>query len=269
MPVTFAGEDLDDRTTQLSEMFTQIEDLALTLATKPSIDSLARLLALRVLQPFDVFAVAIVAMDAVGSYRVMSSFGYDEESVHSLNTTGLSWRTPLATTIREGRSIWTDMGPEVLEEFPDLAVVPVDPAIRSTVTLPIGDKTPLGGLLITMREPLIGAPPPVQMRFLECIASLLSIVVDGPRVRDELLSRGARPPAPPPGSLSDRQTAILRLIAEGKTNKAIGTRLGFSESTVRHETMRIFRLLGVASRSQAVTVAATRGILPLQREPES
>jgi DNA-binding CsgD family transcriptional regulator len=264
-----AGQGLDDRTTQLSLMFTQIEDLALTLASKPSIDSLARLLALRVLAPFEVFAVAIVAMDAVGSYRVMSSFGYDEESVHSLNTTGLSWRTPLATTIREGRSIWIDMGPEALEEFPDLASVPVDPAIRSTVTLPIGDKTPLGGLLITMREPLLGAPPPVQMRFLECIASLLSIVVDGPRVRDELLSRGARPPAPPPGSLTDRQTAILRLIAEGKTNKAIGTRLGFSESTVRHETMRIFRLLGVASRSQAVTVAATQGILPLQRDSQS
>jgi DNA-binding CsgD family transcriptional regulator len=246
-------------------MFFQIEGLAAALASKPSVDSLARLLALRILAPFDVFAVSIVAIDAVGTYKCLSSFGYDEESIESLNTTGLTWRTPLATTIREGRTIWMDMD-EAFEEFPDLANVPVHPSIRSTVTLPIGDSTPVGGLIITLREPLQQAPHEVHRHFLECIASLLSIVVDGPRVRSELLAQGARPPATTEGELSDRQVAILRLIAEGKTNKAIGLRLGYSESTVRHETMRIFRLLGVASRSQAVTIGASRGLLPIQRE---
>jgi len=56
-------------------------------------------------------------------------------------------------------------------------------------------------------------------------------------------------------SLSDRQIQILRGMVDGKTNHELATDLGFSVSTIRHETMAIFRELGVSDRKEAAKAA--------------
>lgn len=61
--------------------------------------------------------------------------------------------------------------------------------------------------------------------------------------------------------LTDRQLEILRLMSRGKTNASISRGLGFSESTVRTESMAIYRNLHVHSRGEAVAEAAARGII--------
>ena len=55
--------------------------------------------------------------------------------------------------------------------------------------------------------------------------------------------------------LSQRQILILRGMVEGKTNHELATELGFSVSTVRHETMRIYQALGVSDRKEAAKKA--------------
>jgi DNA-binding CsgD family transcriptional regulator len=55
--------------------------------------------------------------------------------------------------------------------------------------------------------------------------------------------------------MSDRQTQILQGMIEGKTNHELATDLGFSVSTIRHETMAIFRALGVSDRKEAARAA--------------
>jgi DNA-binding NarL/FixJ family response regulator len=55
--------------------------------------------------------------------------------------------------------------------------------------------------------------------------------------------------------MSDRQIQILRGMVEGKTNHKLATDLGFSVSTIRHETMAIFRALGVSDRKEAAKAA--------------
>ena len=62
-------------------------------------------------------------------------------------------------------------------------------------------------------------------------------------------------------TLTDRQLDILKLMAEGKTNGSIARELAFSESTVRQETMAIYRSLGVAGREEAARVAQELGVL--------
>jgi DNA-binding NarL/FixJ family response regulator len=44
-------------------------------------------------------------------------------------------------------------------------------------------------------------------------------------------------------------------MVEGKTNHELATDLGFSVSTIRHETMAIFRALGVSDRKEAAKAA--------------
>jgi len=55
--------------------------------------------------------------------------------------------------------------------------------------------------------------------------------------------------------ISARQFQILQGMVDGKTNHELATDLGFSVSTIRHETMAIFRALGVSDRKQAAKAA--------------
>jgi len=55
--------------------------------------------------------------------------------------------------------------------------------------------------------------------------------------------------------LTPRQISILGGMVEGKTNHELATELGFSVSTIRHETMRIYQALAVSDRKEAAKKA--------------
>lgn len=63
-------------------------------------------------------------------------------------------------------------------------------------------------------------------------------------------------------TLSGRECEVLGLIAEGLTNKEIGSRLHISVSTVKGHTTNIFGKLGVKNRTQAVAMAKNLGLVP-------
>ena len=63
------------------------------------------------------------------------------------------------------------------------------------------------------------------------------------------------------GDFTSRQLQILQGMVEGKTNHELATDLGYSVSTIRHETMRIFQILGVSDRREAARAALDRTIL--------
>ena len=55
-----------------------------------------------------------------------------------------------------------------------------------------------------------------------------------------------------------RQTEVLALMMQGKSNKAIGRALGLSEPTVKHHVTAVLKALQVTSRTEAVLAMATR-----------
>lgn len=63
--------------------------------------------------------------------------------------------------------------------------------------------------------------------------------------------------------LSSRELDVLKLIAKGLRNKEIATALGIAEPTVKIHIQKIFSKLNVVDRTQAVVVAANRGIIHL------
>jgi DNA-binding CsgD family transcriptional regulator len=64
-----------------------------------------------------------------------------------------------------------------------------------------------------------------------------------------------------PHRLTPRQQAILQAMDKGWTNGQIARSIGFSESTVRTESMRIYRYFGVHARLEAVSAARRTGEL--------
>ena len=61
--------------------------------------------------------------------------------------------------------------------------------------------------------------------------------------------------------MNDRELAILRLMAAGQANRAIGDALYLSVNTVRWYASQIFAKLGVSGRGAAVARARELGLL--------
>jgi two-component system, NarL family, response regulator YdfI len=63
--------------------------------------------------------------------------------------------------------------------------------------------------------------------------------------------------------LTDREIEVLRMLAEGFSNKEIASRLGISDHTVKFHISSILAKLGASSRTEAVTVGVRNGLILL------
>jgi len=64
-------------------------------------------------------------------------------------------------------------------------------------------------------------------------------------------------------ALTTREVEVLTQVARGNRNREIGKRLFISEDTVKRHMSQIMRKLGVGDRTEALTLAARRGIIQL------
>ncbi len=67
----------------------------------------------------------------------------------------------------------------------------------------------------------------------------------------------------PDSSLSHRERQVLGLLVHGKSNKEIATELGITEATVKCHVGVIMNRLNANDRTQAVVIAAQRGLIHL------
>ncbi len=82
-----------------------------------------------------------------------------------------------------------------------------------------------------------------------------------PGVQDKLRERSCQV------HLSCREVAVLRLVAQGLSNKEIAHELNVSETTAKTFLARTMKKLGVHDRTQAVLAAMQRGVLESSRPP--
>jgi DNA-binding NarL/FixJ family response regulator len=78
----------------------------------------------------------------------------------------------------------------------------------------------------------------------------------------------ARPdPLSFPTSLTPRDLQILGLLVLGQTNRQIGTQVRLGSGTVRNHLSRIFRKLGVSTRTEAAVRAVELGLIRANDPP--
>ena len=65
-------------------------------------------------------------------------------------------------------------------------------------------------------------------------------------------------------SLTRRQKEVITLLAEGKTNRLIGEQLGLSERTIKVHITKIYKMLDVSNRTEALNKLRKLGIMPLE-----
>jgi LuxR family maltose regulon positive regulatory protein len=82
------------------------------------------------------------------------------------------------------------------------------------------------------------------------------------QVSSSTISTTPPPNSPSPRLLSKRELDVLRLLADGYSDKEIAQQLVLTEGTVKTHTKRIYRKLDVKNRAQAVTRANILHLLP-------
>jgi NarL family two-component system response regulator LiaR len=82
-----------------------------------------------------------------------------------------------------------------------------------------------------------------------------------PEAAQTLVQTASQPPAPGL-DLTEREREVLRLMIVGLNNTQIAGRLGVSPSTIKSHVSNILSKLGVASRTEAVTLALRHHIIP-------
>lgn len=100
---------------------------------------------------------------------------------------------------------------------------------------------------------------PLLVRHMQAVLRSESVV--DPKVAGLLLKRlrnGQRDEGPP---LTTQQLSILRLAAQGLSNREIGARVRLSENTVKGHVAEILGRLAVRNRVEATLLASSRGWL--------
>lgn len=263
-------------------------DIVRFLMTRPTCDQISQHLVLNLLIAHKPRAAVISLFGVDGSLHAVGSFGMAAPSMEAFKTLSLWDSSPMSDAVRSGDPVILETADMVEERYPWLGneETPYEPMAVWPLSLPsqrVGavqliftespdvealraDVTGISAVLALYLSLLtsVAASPDKAIASLERedrnagfpVASLS--LVEGVGM-DEANHGNHRKPAP--GVLSERQMRILGLMAKGLTNSQISKRVGFSESTVRQETMAIYRYFGVGGRREAVRLAGMRGML--------
>jgi DNA-binding CsgD family transcriptional regulator len=233
------------------------------LASKPTLDEVAQFLVLDVFREHSPRAALISVFDSSGDVSAAGSFGLPSDIVRALRHMSLWDKAPSVDAIRDGEPLIFTNRESLVRQYPWLEKH--DALLNPTIAWPLTLGTQrLGSLQVQFADPVdqdeatpvFSESAPVLGLYIS-LSSLASAQTESESVQSVSRSGNGQVET----ELSPRQLRILHLLAEGLTNPQIAARIGFSDSTVRQETMAIYRFLGASGRREAVHIAGLRGLL--------
>lgn len=215
----------------------------------PTAEEIARALATEYLAPYGILGIRIVRTNSDDSVLLLGQHGYASADKYRNRTVpGNEWRAI---------------------DSPDITIMtgqnhgPWSPDSTFHVFGLRDRGVSQGFIVVEFHKPVPESEKPTIAQAVDDLAAILALY----------LSFGARPVGSTmggfereqgtssPGHLTQRQLVILRGMFEGKTNHELASEMGFSVSTVRHETMRIYQALSVSDRHEAAKKALNLGLV--------
>ncbi|MER5450358.1 response regulator transcription factor [Streptomyces sp. NPDC002766] len=105
---------------------------------------------------------------------------------------------------------------------------------------------------------ILKAGPPEEL-----FRAVRAAAAGGMGLAPEAAARLVGRPAEPGPVFTDRESEVVRLLAEGLSNRAIASALFVTEATVKTHLVRIYRKLGTENRAGTVSEAVRLGLLEL------
>lgn len=192
--------------------------------------------------------ISISEITSLATIRRLETFGTDLASHDFWKEVPLTLQAPVTESVRNSVVTVVNTLPHWPETYHDIKDVAVHENFKTFIAFPILRMATPVGVIGIFTSKKIDLEPKLEA-FLVAIGNLISLTLFN-HARDV-----AKPShLPVPGTLqglSERQLEILDLVAQQLTNAKIANCLGYSESTVRQETMKIFNYLGVEGRIEA------------------
>ena len=161
----------------------------------------------------------------------------------------------------QGLSAWDNspLSEAVREKVVSLGQTIIEGSALSVMAIPfIANGVPRGLVALIVDQPNFKVEFPQE--FTQLVSKLGAFYLD--TLDFGAFSNGNGLSITNPEDLTTRQTAILGHIETGLVNFEIAKILMLSESTIRQETVKIYRALGVGNRQEAVKKAKALGLLP-------
>lgn len=195
--------------------------------------------------------------EETGFFRLEASFGTFDAQQFETSPPPIWGDHPLATALRLGAGLVTSVADDAnltpyfaATDVASLAIQPLRPNSHERYVIAVGCSGEASNADGCLNDLLVDAP-------------LLSLYLSYLSTRRLMAAEGMSSlnSAETTQSLTARQSTILRLMADGMKNREIAFSIGFSESTVRLETIDIYKKLGVHGRHEAIRVAVRLGLL--------
>ncbi|NBR94487.1 MAG: hypothetical protein EBT44_06665 [Actinobacteria bacterium] len=207
-------------------------------------DQICEFLVRETLRNLEVNHVFISEITSRRTVRARASYGFDQSYFPEWQEFPLDWKLPVTDALTEERIVWINTLPEWPSDYSLLKDVTYPTPQRTQIIIPIHRfDTPVACLGVVSSRDI--SPDEETELLLQTIGHLISLHAyrkDRERAKKE---------SPNVTSLTDRQVQILALITEKKTNIEIADIMGYSESTIRQETIRIFDKLQLSGRNEA------------------
>jgi DNA-binding CsgD family transcriptional regulator len=130
----------------------------------------------------------------------------------------------------------------------------------SHLALPLAKSSvPVGAMLLVMPPEVAG--PPISEPVAHLLSKVGAFFVEVRPRHSPLARANGNGRTHAPEQLTTRQIQIIQLIGAGLTNGQIGKELALSESTIRQETIKIYKSLGVSGREEALKSAKKMGLV--------
>ena len=224
--------------------------LLLSFAISHNASDFCRFITVVALREFGATSAIMVRVEADRSLRSVGQFGQPRPAD--------SLRLPNTANIRAiKKSMATQKLVEVQETTPEGEQSGLFIAMPFS---PTGDVP--GALGITFRKNPVLIPE-AELELLKLLSELIA-VNSLPRMRASgLLSKlyYDTENLEEVSAITPRQLRVLDEMAIGKTNGQIARSLNVSESTIKQESVRIFRILGVNTRQRAVSAGKEMGLI--------
>jgi DNA-binding CsgD family transcriptional regulator len=172
-------------------------------------------------------------------------FGFSHEEMESWNISSVDEHIPAADALKNNSFVWLSDNEDWDRDYPDLANYKI-PAAQTFICWPIHIRgaymTVLG---VTFKNVVLQNDE--TRNFLETISGLIGLQISS--LRRTRLS--VEQDSSVWKLLNNRQHKIVSMMSEGMTNSQIAAELGYSESTIRQDTIKIYEILGVPGRKGA------------------
>ena len=172
--------------------------------------------------------------------------------------------SPMADAVRNSQFVFINTLPRWPEPYRRSFAVKLPHDLKTMITWPIHDEAICRGTLTLLSTERLEKNDDI-IGFLEAVGAIIApLFIQNNHQRPPNHGESSIVAAEHDGRVSDgtalteRQELVLQMIADGRTNGDIADLLGYSESLIRQETIRIYAKLGCSGRAEAAQIYRAR-----------